>query len=719
MKEKIIPITELRNTQKIDQMVKESNEPIVVTKNGYGAFAILPNELYQERIQNDFSSRKGSADLSQVRKTVPDRKVSLPEQDDPYGFVRVGCAHLSIKVGNVRHNVDEIKKAVLEAEEKRVSILVFQELSICGYTIGDMLFQSALQKAIIDGLLELERFSKGHDILFAVGAPLTKNNNIYNCAVIIHDGAILGVVPKTHIPEYNEFYEKRYYAEAHHVNDEIYIGGKAYPFGTHYLFIDERYVGLRIGVEICEDAWVGDSPSVFASLAGATVILNLSASNEVVGKREFRQQLISTNSAKCICAYVYACAGHGESTSDLVFAGNHIIAENGTILAEAKPFSGESIYTDIDLEKLNMERTKTTSFDDHRSPDFEKIFFSMKLEKPEHLLRDIPQNPFIPNEKHVDLERVQTILSMQAMGLVKRLETVRQKKAVVGLSGGLDSTLALLVMAEAFKILGYDPKGITAITMPAFGTSKETHDNAVSLAADLGVSFLEINIAEAVKLHLKDIGHPLEILNVAYENAQARERTQILMDWANDNDALMIGTGDLSELCLGWCTYNGDHMSFYSLNASIPKTLVRYLCHGYALLHPETKESLTKIIGTPISPELLPPEEGKISQKTEDLIGPYELHDFFIFHFLRFGYHPKKLYFMAKEALGNQYSNAEIKKWLGVFLKRFFMSQFKRNAVPDGPKVGTVAVSPRGDLRLPSDADSNEFIKEWNEIPEE
>ncbi len=714
MKEKIIPITALRNTQKIDQMIKEGGEPIVVTKNGYGEFVILSNELYQERIQKDSPRIR-----PEPRTTVSGKRSALPKQDDPYGFVRVGCASIPTEVGNVSHNVKAIEEAVVEAEKHGVAVLAFQELAVCGYTIGDMLYQSTLQKAVVDGLEELASFSAGHDILFAVGAPLAKNNNIYNCAVIIHNGKILGVVPKTHIPEYNEFYEKRYFAEGHQINDEIFIGGRSYPFGTHYLFIDERYTALRIGAEICEDAWVADSPSIFASLAGATVILNLSASNEVVGKREYREQLVSINSAKCMCAYVYASAGNGESTSDVVYGGNHIIAENGTILAEAEPFSGKSIYTDIDLEKLGIERTRTTSFDDHRSPDFEKIFFSMELKKPKHLMRHIPQNPFIPEEKNVDLRRVQTIITMQAMGLVKRLKTVRQKKAVVGLSGGLDSTLALLVIAEAFKILGYDPKGITAITMPAFGTSKETHDNAVSLAEDLGVTFLEINIGEAVELHLRDINHHIDDLNVAYENAQARERTQVLMDWANDNDSLMVGTGDLSELCLGWCTYNGDHMSMYGVNASIPKTLVRYLCHGYALLHPETKESLTRIIGTPISPELLPSKEGEITQKTEEVIGPYELHDFFIFHFLRFGYHPKKLYFLAKEALGNQYSNAEIRKWLGMFLKRFFQSQFKRNAIPDGPKVGTVAVSPRGDLRLPSDADSYEFIKEWSEIPEE
>ena len=715
MKEKIIPITVLRNTQELEKMVKESNDPIVVTKNGYGAFAILSNELYQERIQKEI---RDPAIYYSGNKTIFNEKKALPEQDDPYGFVRVGCASFPLKIGNVNHNVEEIKKAVLEAEEKGVSILVFQELSICGYTIGDMLFQSNLHKYIIKGLQDLEKFSFGHDIFFVVGAPLIKNNNTYNCAIAFHNGKILGVVPKTHVPEYNEFYEKRYYASAHQENGEIFIGGKSYPFGTHYLFVNERYVNLKIGIEICEDAWAGDSPSIFASLAGATVILNLSASNEVVGKKEFREQLISVTSAKSICAYIYAAAGMGESTSDLVFAGNHIIAENGIILAEAEPFSGQSIYTEIDLEKLSIERTRTTSFDDHRSPDFEKIYFSMALEKPEHLYRHIPKNPFIPEDKNVDLNRVQMIIKTQAMGLVKRMQIVNQKKAVVGLSGGLDSTLALLVIAEAFKILGYDSKGITAITMPAFGTSKETHDNAVSLAKDLNVSFLEINITEAVKIHLRDIGHDEKNLNVTYENAQARERTQVLMDWANDNGALMVGTGDLSELCLGWCTYNGDHMSFYGVNASIPKTLVRYLCHGYALLHPETKDSLTKIIGTPISPELLPPEEGHIAQKTEDIIGPYELHDFFIYHFLRFGYHPKKLYFLAQEALGDEYSNAEIKKWLGVLLKRFFQNQFKRNTIPDGPKVGTVAVSPRGDLRLPSEGDSAIFMKEWEEIIE-
>ena len=738
MKMKIMPITALRDTVKISEEINKHREPIIITKNGYGDFVIVPIEQFEsegrppmpeerhrprgprppleimpmmehgEFLHDDPALHRPIPMMGEHRR--PPKK-NANQADDPLGFIRVGASSIDVKIGNVTHNVEAIKAKVIEASKKGVKVLVFQELALTGYTAGDLFLQSRILELVQNGLAELEEFSKDYDILFAVGAPLHDGISLFNCAVIIHRGRILGVVPKTHIPEYGEFYEKRYFQPAPKQTGFIHINGEPYPFGNKLVFVDESYPKLKVFAEICEDGWMPDSPSVFASLSGATLVLNLSASNEVVGKDAYRRKLVSINSAKQICGYVYASAGIGESTSDLVFSGHHLIAENGSILRQSKLFENEDIFADIDLDLINHERIRTTSFSDSFAPRMVYIPFDMEIPLQKKIERDYPKNPFLPAGE-IDLERVSSILKMQAVGLATRLKAIKCQKAVVGLSGGLDSTLALLVMVESFKLLNYDLKGITAITMPCFGTSKRTHDNAVKLSEELGVGLLEINIGDSVRQHLSDLGHESNVENNAFENAQARERTQVLMDYANDHGALMVGTGDLSELCLGWCTYGGDHMSMYGVNASIPKTLVRYLCKGYAILHPEATDSLNDIIDTPISPELLSTKKGELAQKTEDLIGPYELHDFFIYHFLRYGASPKKIYVLACQVFEGVYEKEVIKKWLKVFFRRFFQNQFKRNCLPDGAKVGTVAISPRGDLRLPTEAEAEDFLKQ-------
>lgn len=708
MNKKIQPITALRDTTKLEKDLRENDGLLHITKNGYSSFVILSPERYEALIHNS-----GKLYSEEPRFLKEKFHLSETQQSDPLGFVRVRAATIPVEVGGVRHNAQEIIKKVEEAERDEVAILVLNELCLSGYTCNDIFHFQTLLDDCESSLLEIVEKTKERTPLFAIGVPLRKGNELYNCAVLIHQGKILGVVPKTFIPNYSEFYEARWFAPAPKENSEILIGTKTYPFGRNLIFIDENFAKLKIGVEICEDLWAPDTPSTNLALNGANVILNLSGSNETVGKAEYRKNLVSMTSARLRCAYVYADAGDGESTTDLVFPSHNLIGEDGTILAETELFKMQDATADIDLERLLSGRMKTNTFEHHEDSSFQWIPFSLPLSAPKKILRHYSRNPFIPESRTIDLKRVQTILDIQAMGLVKRLKTVHQEKAIIGLSGGLDSTLALLVTVEAFKKAGYDRKGILALTLPAFGTSQRTHKNAKLLAEELGVSFDEINIKESLNVHFKDISHDPNDHNVAYENAQARERTQVLMDIANDRGYLMVGTGDLSELCLGWCTYNGDHMSMYGVNASIPKTLVRYLCQGYALLHPEAKPALEDIIETPISPELLPTDkEGNIAQMTEDKVGPYELNDFFIYHFLRFGYRPKKLFRIAQEAYRGVYDDAFLKKWLRAFFKRFFQNQFKRSCLPDGAKVGSVAISPRGDLRMPSDAAVDDYLIE-------
>ena len=694
---KIIPITALRDTQKLEEEVLSSDSPIHITKNGYSSMVIMSEEAYSEG-----------------RQTNVQHNVSYPgkvdaDLDDPLGFVRVKAAAFPIHLADPKGNVDDIKKQVDEAISEGVSVLCFSELCLTGYTAGDLFLDSTLLDGALSGLKDLIDYSSNKNIAFCVGLPLQIAHKIYNVAALVSNGKLVGIVPKRFIPTYQEFYEGRYFKGYEGDNGYLDLFGERIPFGNRLIFSPSSYPSLKIGIEICEDLWVPNSPSQELSLSGANLILNLSASNETVGKAAYRRDLVGMQSAKLIAAYLYCDAGEGESTTDCVYSAHNIIAENGAILSESKPFAFQPAIAEIDVDKLNAEKRKTNSFDVSSCPS---VYFPLRLSTPKNIKRHYARNPFIPEEAEINLDRVNEVMDMQIAGLVGRLKAINCHKVVVGLSGGLDSTLALLVAVEAFKKIGYSLSDITAITLPCFGTSKRTHDNAEELSKDLGVSFKEISIANTVKSHLNDIGHPLDNLNVAYENAQARERTQVLMDVANDTGALMIGTGDLSELCLGWCTYGGDHMSMYGVNASIPKTLVRYLCHGYAIMHPTASKPLMDIINTPISPELLPTKNGEIAQKTEDTIGPYELHDFFIYHFLRSRFSPKKLFFIACLAYDGVYDKPTIKKWLRSFFSRFFHNQFKRSCLPDGPKVGSVAISPRGDWRMPSDADVSYYLKQ-------
>lgn len=708
----IQPITALRNTAQLEKDLKEIEGPMFITKNGYGHLVILTPEFYESHIAKD-----SFASAPSPRRNKEGKKLEEAPSSDPLGFVRVRASSIEVSVCGVRHNEEKIKEAVLEAEQDGVAVLTLPELCLTGYTCGDMFFTATLHQAVEKSLVSLKKWSAGHHIFFVVGAPLSMNNCYYNCGVVFFNGEILGIIPKSFLPNYGEFYELRHFTPAPKENTNIEIQGTTYPFGIKFIFVDENYLKLKIGIEICEDMWVPNTPSTVLALGGADLILNLSASNEVVGKKEYRKSLVSMTSSRLCSAYVYADAGAGESTTDLVFAGHNIIAENAKILAESPLFEMKSATADVDLEKILAERRKMTSFGNEGDNDIEKIFFSLPLNPPKEILRHYSKNPFIPEGKDIDLERVKLVLRMQEEGLIKRLLTVKQKKVFVALSGGLDSTLALLVAVEAFKLLGYDLSGVNAITLPAFGTSQRTHDNAKKLADELGVHFEEINIKESILKHFDDIAHDPKKKDVTYENAQARMRTMIMMDIANERGGLMIGTGDLSELCLGWTTYSGDHMSMYGVNASIPKTLVKYLILGYAILHPECADSLRDIEATPISPELLPTDTvGNIAQKTEDKIGPYELQDFFIYHFLRFGYRPKKLFLLASKAFEGAYDKATIIKWMEVFFTRFFRNEFKRSCLPDGAKVGTVAISPRGDLRMPSDASVEDYLFEIDSL---
>lgn len=712
MNKKIQPITALRDTAKLEKDLEENHGLIYITKNGYSSFVIMSPEEY-EKLSYEYSPNRLNEEINKINK-IP---FADKEQDDPLGFIRVRAATIPLEVASISHNEKEIIKKVHESSKDNVSILVLNELCLTGYTCNDIFSFQTILDSVEKSIERIAKETENDELLFAIGAPLRKNNSLYNCAIIISKGKILGVVPKTYLPNYGEFYEARWFEPSPENVSEITINGKPYLFGKKLIFTCENYLKLKIGVEICEDLWAPDTPSTSLTEAGANVILNLSASNETVGKESYRRDLVRMTSARLRCAYIYSDAGDGESTTDLVFGSHNIICEDGSLLNETKLFSMEDATADIDIEKLEVARLKSTTFKNKNSDEFLFVPFSLSLNAPDKLLRHYSKNPFIPEQKEIDLERVKAILNIQAMGLVKRLKTVHQDKAIIGLSGGLDSTLALLVTVEAFKHLKYDLKGITALTLPAFGTSQRTHDNAKLLAEELGVSFEEVNIKDTLISHFKDINHDLENHNVAYENAQARERTQVLMDIANDRNCLMIGTGDLSELCLGWCTYNGDHMSMYGVNASIPKTLVRYLCEGYAILYPNAATALNDIIATPISPELLPTDsKGNIAQKTEDKVGPYELNDFFIYHFLRFGYRPKKLYKIALSAYEGIYEEQIIKKWLKEFFSRFFHNQFKRSCLPDGAKVGSVAISPRGDLRMPSDASAEDYLAEIEKL---
>lgn len=631
------------------------------------------------------------------------------------GFIKAAVVTPKIRVADTEYNGKQIRKLMKESVALGAKIVVFPELCITGYTCQDLFFQETLLRGAAEELLKIARASSKKDAIFFVGLPYEINGKLYNVAAVIAQGEVLGMVPKSFIPNYNEFYEARHFASgADLCTEAVLADGSRVPVDRDMIFVCQELPKLRIGVEVCEDLWVPEPPSISHALAGADVIVNLSASNEITGKEKYRRDLVVGQSARLICAYLYASAGEGESTQDLVFSGHNLIAENGTLLAQSERFSHGITCSEIDVERLTEERRRMTTFvgDDTHN----EVEFSLKVEETT-LTRFIDPAPFVPGRKEERDKRCDEILMIQARGLAKRLEHTNAN-AVVGISGGLDSTLALLVTVRAFDLLKRDRKQITAVTMPGFGTTDRTYDNAVNLIRCLGAEFVEVDIKNAVNVHFSDIGQDPSVHDVTYENSQARERTQILMDIANKKNALVIGTGDLSELALGWATYNGDHMSMYAVNASVPKTLVRHLVGYYADTCGEEvlQKTLLDVLDTPVSPELLPPENGKISQKTEDLVGPYELHDFFLYHMLRLGFSPAKIYRLAKIAFQGVYEDAFILKWLKTFCRRYFAQQFKRSCLPDGPKVGSAAVSPRGDLRMPSDASSALWMKEVEKL---
>ena len=621
------------------------------------------------------------------------------------GFVKVAAATPDIRVADVEFNTQNIINAMEEAQKNGAKILVFPELCVKGYTCSDLFDHSVLLKASRKALLEIAENTNDKDMLVFVGAPLEVNGKLYNVAAAMNQGEIIGFTTKTFLPNYGEFYEMRQFTPGPQTVREITFEGKKIPFGPQILFQAEGMEELVVAAEICEDVWSPVPPSIQAALEGATVIVNCSASDETIGKDTYRRALISGQSARLISGYIYANAGEGESTMDLVFGGHNIIAENGTILKESSRYVNEIIYSEIDLQRITGERRKNTTFQPLDEETLVRVPFTVKETKT-FLTRTFPKKPFVPSDEQTRAQRCEEILTIQAMGLKKRLAHTNARTAVVGISGGLDSTLALLVTARAFDMLGRDKKDIIAVTMPCFGTTDRTYQNACEMSKKVGATLIEVPIADAVNVHFRDIGHDPEDHSVTYENCQARERTQVLMDIANKTWGMVIGTGDLSELALGWATYNGDHMSMYGVNASVPKTLVRHLVKYAA---DDTKDEALKnvlydVLDTPVSPELLPPKDGDIAQKTEDLVGPYELHDFFLYFMLRFGYEPSKIFRIACMTFDGEYDKETIFKWLETFCRRFFSQQFKRSCLPDGPKVGTVALSPRGDWRMPSDA---------------
>lgn len=633
------------------------------------------------------------------------------------GFVKVAAVTPKVTVANPIENAQKINEGMKKAAMDGAKIIVFPELCITAYSCGDLFLQESLLSEAKKALLYLAEQTKDMDALVFVGLPYEHEGKLYNVAAALNRGQILGLVPKTFIPNYGEFYEARHFAKGMQEVEHTQLTPKlTIPIGTKQIFVCSDLPELRVAAEICEDVWTPNPPSISHALAGANVIVNLSASDETTGKDIYRENLIAGQSARLLCAYIYASAGDGESTQDVVYSGHNIIAENGTILKKAKRFANEMILSEVDVFRLNTERRKMTTFEAQKE-NYVNQYFSLKLEDTS-LTRYVDPAPFVPGKKADRDKRCEEILSIQSMGLKKRLEHTHCEHAVVGISGGLDSTLALLVTVRAFDLLHMERSKITAVTMPGFGTTDRTYENAVNMIRCVGAELKEINIADSVRMHFRDIGQDEAVHDVTYENGQARERTQILMDIANKNGGMVIGTGDMSELALGWATYNGDHMSMYGVNASVPKTLVRHLVRYYAdtCESEKLREILLDVLDTPVSPELLPPEDGKIAQKTEDIVGPYELHDFYLYYVLRFGYAPAKIYRLAQIAFAGVYGKENILKWLKTFYRRFFSQQFKRSCLPDGPKVGTVAVSPRGDLRMPSDAAVAIWQKELEQL---
>ncbi|MCI1327661.1 MAG: NAD(+) synthase [Lachnospiraceae bacterium] len=629
------------------------------------------------------------------------------------GFIKVAAATPKITVADPAANAAEILRLIRGMEKKKAKIMVFPELCITGYTCSDLFWQERLLDEAAQQLRFLLDSTGDVDALICVGLPFEYEGKLYNCAAVMNRGSLLGIVPKKYLPNYNEFYERRHFTPGFETPGTVVFDGEEVPFGMNLLFRCRQMPRLVMACEICEDLWVPIPPSMHHALAGATVIANLSASDEMVGKDTYRKKLVTEQSARLICGYIYASCGEGESSTDLVFGGQNLIAEYGTLMAEAERFRNTVVYADIDVQRLAAERRRMSTFRPETDGEYVTVTFDLTMEE-DRLDRVFDPHPFVPSNEAERAMRCDEILNIQAMGLVKRLEHTRCKNAVVGISGGLDSTLALLVTTRAFDFLNLPRKNILSVTMPCFGTTDRTYHNACTLTKDLGATLKEVDIREAVELHFRDIGQDPSVHDVTYENGQARERTQVLMDLANKNGGLVIGTGDLSELALGWATYNGDHMSMYAVNCSVPKTLVRHLVRYCADTcgSGELKGILLDILDTPVSPELLPPEDGAISQKTEELVGPYELHDFYLYYMLRMCYEPAKIYRIAKLVFRGKYDNETLLKWLRNFYRRFFAQQFKRSCLPDGPKVGSVAVSPRGDLRMPSDASAAAWLRQ-------
>lgn len=634
------------------------------------------------------------------------------------GFVRVGAVVPKLKVADTEFNCNEIIKQIEVASNNKIQIAVFPELCVTGYTCQDLFEQDTLLEEAEKALNKILDYTNNLDIICIIGMPIKAENQLFNTAVVIQKGKILGIVPKTFIPNYGEFYEKRWFASSKNANKkEIEILDQKVPFGIDLLFKDKENNEICFGIEICEDIWAVEPPSNKLALLGANIIFNLSASNEVIGKKEYRRELVKMQSAKTISGYVYCSSGVNESTSDVVFSGESMIFENGSCLTNNQRFDFESnmIFTEIDTKRLANDRRKNISF---MGNPVDLEYREIKINIPdniENLTREYSKTPFVPEDKKKIGEICEEILNIQSYGLAKRLLHTNINKTIIGISGGLDSALAFLVIIKAYEVLNLPKENIIAITMPGFGTTSRTHKNSIKLINAYGAAFREIDITKSSLQHFEDIGHDKKMKDITYENAQARERTKILMDIANEENGIVVGTGDLSELALGWCTYNGDHMSMYSVNASIPKTLVEYIIKWVAdNSKEEYKNIINDILDTPISPELLPPDEnGNIEQKTEEQVGPYILHDFFLYHFLRYGAEPKKIYILACKTFKNDFKKEDIKHWLQVFIKRFFTQQFKRNCMPDGPKVGTVSLSPRGDLRMPSDASYNIWLNNF------
>ena len=632
------------------------------------------------------------------------------------GFIKTAAVTPKIRVADTTFNGQAIRDLMHKAVDEGAKLVVFPELCLTGYTCQDLFLQETLLAGAREELMKLAAESEEMDAIFFVGLPYEVNGKLYNMAAVFSHGQVLGMVPKSYIPNYNEFYEARHFASGKDLCAQVVLpDGTEVETGTNLVFTCRELPKLCIAAEICEDLWTPNPPSIGHAMSGANVIVNLSASNEITGKDSYRRELVRGQSARLVCAYIYASAGEGESTQDLVFSGHNMIAENGHLIAESKRFGHGITFGEIDVERLVEERRRMSTF--LTDEDHEVIEFSLKVEETV-LTRHVDSMPFVPGSRADRDKRCDEILMIQAMGLKKRLEHTNSRCVVLGISGGLDSTLALLVAVKALDLLGWERSRITAVTMPGFGTTDRTYDNAVKLIGQLGAEFVEVDIKNAVNVHFADIGQDPALRDVTYENGQARERTQILMDIANKKGGMVVGTGDLSELALGWATYNGDHMSMYAVNASVPKTLVRHLVRYYA----ETcgdgvlSKTLFDVLDTPVSPELLPPEEGRISQKTENLVGPYELHDFFLYYMLRFGFTPAKIFRLAKTAFGETYEDEVILQWLKTFCRRFFAQQFKRSCLPDGPKVGSVAVSPRGDLRMPSDACASLWLEELDKL---